>query len=149
MKYAHSIKLNVFSYEHENSDVILKSFLEFFPFNLEENKVELRKTTAQGFNESTIVIFEIVLNKTNPINKFLDSIVNNLTQDQKNAITEQSESRLDKDLDFFLRFDKDSWINGRKLALTDSGKCFHLKIRVAAFPSRREVALKIIRKLFS
>ena len=148
MKYAHSIKLNVFSYENENIQDILDAFLKFFPFSLEENKVELKKTNAQGFNESTIIILEVVLAKTNLINKFLDFILDNLSEGQKQTLLKQIESRLDENLDFFIRFDEDEWIKNNKLELTDSGKCFHLKINVAAFPRKREIGLKIIRELF-
>ena len=149
MKIAHSIRLNVFSCENENGEIILESFLKFFPFNLEENKVKLNKTHAKGFNESAIIIFETVLTKNNLINQFLDFVLNNLSQKQKIIILNQMESRLDDNLDFFIRFDKDEWIKNNKLELTDSGKCFHLKISVAAFPRRREVGLKIIRKIFN
>ena len=149
MKYAHSIKLNVFSHENENSDIILNSFLKFFPFRLEENKIILNKTNAKGLNESTIGIFEAVLTKANLISKFLEFILNNLSQEQKQNILKHAESRLDEDLDFFIRFDKDEWISNNKLELTDSGKCFHLKISIAAFPKKREVALNTVKELFS
>ncbi len=148
MRYAHSARLTVFSYENENSEIILESFLKFFPFSLEENKVELKKTKAQEFNESAITIFEVVLTKINLINKFLDFILDNLSEEQKQIIIRPKESRLDGNLDFFIRFDKDEWINNKKLELTDSGKCFHLRVSVAAFPRKREVALKIIKELF-
>ena len=148
MKYAHSIKLNVFSHENEPDEIILQSFLKFFPFSLEENKVELKKTNAKAFHESTITIFEVILTKTNLINQFLDFILENLDEEQKQILIRQAESRLDGNLDFFIRFGKDEWINNNKLELTDSGKCFHLKISVAAFPKNRGVALKIMRELF-
>ena len=147
MKYAHSINLNVFSHEYENSGIILQSFLEFFPFNMEEKKVELRKSNAEGFNESKITIFEVILAKTNLINQFLDFISDNLNEEQKQTILRQAESRLDENLDFFIRFDKEEWIQNNKLELTDSGKCFHLRMSVAAFPRKREVALNIVKEL--
>ena len=149
MKYAHLIKLTVFSYENENSQAVLDAFLNFFPFNLEENKVDFRKTNAHGFNESKIEILEVTLAKANLINQFLNNLLKNLDETQKNTILQQVESRLDKNFDLFLRFDKDSWINGKKLILTDSGKCFHLKISIATFPKKREIALNIVKELLS
>ena len=148
MKYAHSIKLAVFSYENENIQNILDAFLKFFPFSLEDNKIELKKTAAKGTSESIITIFKVVLIKTNLINQFLDFILSNLDKKQKELILKQSESRLDESLDFFIRFDKEEWIDKNKLELTDSGKCFHLKINVAAFPRKREAGLKIVNELF-
>ncbi len=116
MKYAHLIKLTAFSYEHENNDAILEAFLRFFPFNLDENKVAFNKTNASGFNERKIGVLEITLTKNNLINQFLKNLLDNLDENQRKLISEQLDSRLDKNLDFFLRFDKDLWINEKKLA---------------------------------
>ena len=149
MKFAHLIKLTVFSYEHENSESILEAFLRFFPFNLEDNKIALKKTYAAGFNERKIRIFEVLLTKSNLVSQFLRNLLDNLDENQKNQILLQMESRLDENLDFFIRFDKDSWVNEKKLVLTDSGKCFHIRISVAAFPKKREIALNLVKELFS
>ena len=149
MKYAHLIKLSVFSYEHENDEAILEALLGFFPFNLKENKVLLKRSSAEGFNDRKITILEAALLKTNLVNEFLENLLNKLSKEQKEWILMEAKSRLDESLDFFIRFDKDSWINERKLEITYSGKCFHLKISIAAFPKKREIALNIIKKLFS
>ena len=148
MKYAYLIKITVFSYEYENSEIILNAFLWLFQFNFGDNKVILKKTNATGFNEKKIKIFEVTLIKNNLMNQFLKNLQNNLEEKQKELILQQVESRLDKNLDFFLRFDKHLWIDEKKLVLTDSGKCFHIKISIAAFPKKREIALNIVRKLF-
>ena len=148
MKYAHLIRLTVFSYEYENSESILDAFLRLFPFSLENNKVVLNRSYATGFNDKKIEVFEAALIKENLINQFLGNLSGNLDKSQKLQISSQADTRLDKNLDFFIRFDKDSWINEKKLVLTDSGKCFHLKISIAAFPKKREVDLNAIKVLF-
>lgn len=148
MKYAHLVKLTVFSRENENAELILDSLQKFFPFSLENSKVSIKKTTATGFNQREIKIFEVSLSKSSLINDFLENLVENLTEIQKGILLKQAESRLDNNLDFFIRFDKDSWMQEKKLLLTDSGDCFHMKISMAAFPKKREVALKIISDLF-
>lgn len=148
MKYAHLIKLSVFSYEDENSESVGEAFLSFFPFNLEDNKIVLNETITEGFNKKKIEAFEITLAKASLINRFLQNLLDNLDENQKKQILIQAESRLDKNLDFFLRFDKDSLIKEKKLVLTDSGKCFHLKISIAAFPKKREIALNAVNDLF-
>ena len=147
MKFAHLAKLTVFSYEHENIEQVLKAFLGFFPFG-QENKVQLKKSSAEGFNYRKIAIFEAALTKTSSVNEFLENLLNNLSKEQKEQLSGEAESRLDKNLDFFIRFDKDEWISDKKLELTDSGKCFHLKISVAAFPKKRENALKAVKEMF-
>lgn len=149
MKYAHLVKLTVFSYEHENKDSIQDAFLRFFPFNPGDNGIALKKSIATGFNERNIGILEVMLDKNSLVDQFLEFLIGSLDESQRKLILEQAESRLDKNLDFFLRFDKESWINGKKLLLTDSGRCFHVKISIAAFPKKREVALNIAKNLFS
>lgn len=149
MKYAHQIRLNVFSHEFEDRNSVLDAFLGFFPFSLEENRVLLKNSKASGFNEKIVEIFEAALAKDNLIRQFLNNLLNNLSEAQKGQLLQQAESRLDADLNFYIRFDKDSWIKDRKLYLTDSGKCFHLKISIAAFPKKREVALNEVKELFS
>ncbi len=149
MKYAHLIKLTAFSYEHENTENVTNAFLDFFPFDLDKHKIHLKITNATGFADNTIKILEATLSKDALINEFLQNLLGKLDDGQKKEILDQAESRLDSNLDFFLRFDKELWIDGRKLELTDSGKCFHLKISIAAFPKKREVALNIVKELFS
>ncbi|MBI1935032.1 hypothetical protein HYS31_01195 [Candidatus Woesearchaeota archaeon] len=148
MKFAHNIKLSVFSYSNEDSDKILKASIDFFPFDLEKSKIAVKKSSAEGFNDRKTIIYQIIISKTTLINQFLYKLLERIDKIQKDAILEQSESRLDQELDFFIRFDKDSWVNERKLILTDSGRCFHLKISIAAFPKKREVALNIVKELF-
>ena len=150
MKLAHQIKTKVFSYEKNNEDnkLILDKFLEFFPFNLEDEKIELKETNAVGIDEKTIKIFEVTLTKEKHINKFIENLKQNIEDENKKLILEQLESRLDDNLDFFLRFDKDEYLKNNKLQLTDSGNCFHLKISIAAFPKKRDIALGIVKDVF-
>ena len=142
MKYAHLVNLTAFSHEGEDSESIRDAFLRFFPFSLEENKVILNKTAAEGFHGRKIAVFEAKLVKNSLISKFLENLVSSLDEGQNQEILKQIDSRLDENLD------KDLWIKENKLVLTDSGKCFHLKISIAAFPKKREVALNVIRDLF-
>jgi RNA binding exosome subunit len=79
---------------------------------------------------------------------FLESLLGRLSEGQKKTILQQKESRLDEDLNFFIRFDKEKLLGERKLSLTDKGNCFHLRMRIAAFPAKREKALETIEKIF-
>ena len=125
MKLAHQIKTKVFSYEKHNEDdkLILDKFLQLFPFNLKDEKIELKKTNVLGINEKKITIFEITLTKEKHTIKFLENLMKNLDEEQKKLIFSQLESRLDDNLDFFLRFDKDEYLKNDKLKLADSGNC--------------------------
>ena len=150
MKIAHQIKIKVFSYEKINEDnkLILDKFLELFPFDFKDEKIELKKTEAEGFHEKKIIVFETILNKEKHIKRFLENLNQKLGNEEKNRIISQLDSRLDDNLDFFLRFDKEEYLKNNKLNLTDSGNCFHVSMSIAAFPKKREIGLKIVRDVF-
>lgn len=148
MKVAHQIELSVFSYPEEDFEEINKAFLEMMPFDPEKEKVRIEKTAAVGFGQKQIDILKAAIAKTGDMNDFLENILRKLSDDDKRTILRQIEGRLDEGLDFFLRLDKDEWIKNRRLLLTDSGKCFHIKISVAAFPKKREAAIRILEGIF-
>jgi len=148
MKYAHLIKIDVFSKEGEDEDVITKRLLSLIPFSIEKQKIKLEKSKAEGFGDKSINIFEITLTKDSHINQFLKNLKEKLADEQKKIILKQAESRLDEDLNFFLRLDKEKLINEDMLWITDSGNCFHIKISIAAFPKKRDVGLEIVKNLF-
>jgi len=151
MKLAHQIKAKVFSYEKVNEDekLILDKFLQLFPFDLKEQKIDLKKTQAFGFNEKKIAIFDVILTKEKHTKQFIENLIKNIDEEQRKLIASQLGSRLDDNLDFFLRFDKDEYLRNDKLKLTDSGNCVHIMISVAAFPKKREIGLDIVKEIFS
>jgi len=145
---AHRIKITVFSKEEEDSSKIKAAFLELFPFDLEKEKIDLIERTAMGFNEKHIKIYEVLLEKNKHIEEFINRLSNNLSNQTKELILRQAESRLDDECKFYLRFSKDKWIDEKEHWLTDQGNCFHIKISIAAFPKKREKAMEIIQKVF-
>jgi len=145
MKFAHLIRITVFSKDEDN---VLNSLLSFFPFNLEKEKIKIEKTIADGFENKKIGVYKVTLTKEKHTNQFINSLIKRLDDEQKALISKQLESRLDNELNLFLRFDKDELIKENKLKLTDKGNCFHIKMSIAAFPAKREIALDIVRELF-
>ena len=147
MKLLNSAELSVFAKPEEDSAAIKQALLSLVPFNLADEKLKLEEKIATGFSERKIKIFRIALAKDKHLNLFIRHLLANLDAGQKKTLLEQAESRLDENLDFFIRFDKFSLLNN-VFELTDSGGCFHIKLSMAAFPKKREVALAGINKIF-
>lgn len=148
MKLAHQIKLSVFIHEEEDREKIFQKLISLVPFNLKEEKIKLNEDTAIGFNNKKIKTYEIVLEKDRHINGFLEKLKESLNQEQKELLLKQAESRLDDELHFFIRLDKEKLLND-EFWITDSGNCFHVRISIAAFPAKREKALEVLNELFS
>ncbi|MBW2965677.1 hypothetical protein KY342_01075 [Candidatus Woesearchaeota archaeon] len=148
MKIANSVKITVFIKEEEDFDKVKRALLQLFPFNIEEEKIELKESSATGFNEKKIRVIEVLLEKDRHIEAFLKNINDNLSEETREWLLNQLERRIDDDCNLFLRLSKEKWIEEKYLWVTDQGNCFHIKINVAAFPKKKENALEIIRNLF-
>jgi len=149
MRWIHRVTITAMGKPEEDIEAVKQGIIALVPLNMEEAKVPLQVQNSEGFEERTIKIFTIVLMKEAHTNDFLHFLLDNLTEEQKNLLISQAESRLDTEFDFFIRIDKDEWIKERKIWLTDSGNCYHLKFTLAVFPKKREGALQLINKLFS
>ena len=119
----------------DNEEIIKRKLLVLIPFDMEKEKIQLKETNAAGSNQSEIKIFEIELKKDRHINEFLENLNNKLDIEQKELLIRQINSRLDNDLNFFIRLDKEKLLNDN-LCITDSGNCFHIRIYLAAFPAK-------------
>ncbi|MCP3686229.1 MAG: hypothetical protein GY861_26590 [bacterium] len=146
---ANNITISVFCKEDENIDEISKKLVSLFPFDLEKEKLELKRENAKGFNEKKIVILSILIKKERHTKQFLEKLKESLNDDQKDLIKKQAETRLDEELNFFLRFDKEKLMQENLLWITDSGNCFHFRMSVATFPKKREKAIAVINEILS
>ena len=147
MKVINIVKISVFA--KEDLEKVRLKLLELMPFDIEKEKILLKESTATGFDEKEIKIFEVFLDKDRHINAFLENLVGRMNDEVKEWILMQAESRLDEECNFFLRFSKDKLIDENELWLTDQGNCFHIKMNIAAFPKKREKAKKVVEQIFS
>jgi RNA binding exosome subunit len=151
MRYANSIKITVFVKPEDKTDntldgKILDCIKRLFPTDLENERLSINKTNAEGFNNRNITIYELSLTKESHTNMFIKNLRERLNQDQKDLLFRQAESRLDENLDFFIRLGKQELLRG-DYYITDSGDCFHIRIGIAAFPRKKETALKVVEEI--
>jgi hypothetical protein len=149
MKALNKAVVSVFVKEDECLEEILPALKSLIPLDLEEEKIPVKRQTAKGFEEKKIVILKIELEKARHTNTFIKNLLNKLTRGQKALLLDQAESRLDDHMHFFIRLGKEKLLKQGKYELTDKGNCFHIKLHIAAFPSKREEALKVIEKLLN
>jgi len=143
MKLAHFIEMRVFSKENDNEDLIKEKILNLFPFDFKEEKIEVISKTVEGFENKKIKISTVSIKKQRHTTAFIKNLMKNLDLDQKKLLINQLESRLDKSLHFYIRFDKEKLLED-KFFITESGNCFHLNIAIAAYPHKRETAIDIV-----
>lgn len=149
MRYVHNIKITVFVKPEENDfhSLIKNKLINLVPFNIEEQKISVLGSPVEGFESRKIIIYEIDLLKENHTTSFIKNLKEKLPGEQKQLLLSQRWSRLDDELNFYIRLDKQELLK-EKYSITDSGDCFHIKMHIAAFPKNRESALKVIEKIF-
>ena len=145
MKQFNNLKISVFA--KEDHEKIKQKLIELMPFDLEKEKLAVKEQKTHGFNEKIIYVYEINLKKDRHINAFIENLISRLSDEQKDLIKRQLESRLDEKYNFFLRLDKEKLLNN-EFWITDSGDCYHIKANVACFPRKREKAIALLREIF-
>ena len=144
MKYVHTITITVFCKEEtEKYDDIKKGFLKLISFLSEDEQSKIDEQKAEGVNENIIRITKIHLTMQKHTTKFLKFLMNKLTHKQKELLIQQIDTRVDDELNFFLRFDKQKLIDD-EFVITDSGNCYHISMNVAGFPRTKEAAKKVM-----
>ena len=136
MKVLNKAVVSVFVREDEDLEEIQTALESLIPFNLEKEKIQLQRNSAKGCAEKKIAVLKIELEKSRHTNAFIKHLLNKLTSKQKELLLNQEESRLDDHMHFFIRLDKEKLLK-EDYEVTDSGECFHIKLHIAAFPSKR------------
>lgn len=132
----HNIKFRVFVYENEDIDELSQAILNILP------EAEIDAEEAEGLMEDRIIILSGVVSKKRYTKTFFNLLLDSVDLDKLN---DDLERKIDEKGNWFLRFDKSDAID-EKLTVKDSGDSIHLKIKIAAYPAKKEIAIEKVRE---
>ena len=132
----HNIKFRVFVYENEDIDELSQAILNILP------EAEIDAEEAEGLMEDRIIILSGVVSKKRYTKTFFNLLLDSVDLDKLN---DDLERKIDEKGNWFLRFDKSDAID-EKLMVKDSGDSIHLKIKIAAYPAKKEIAVEKVRE---
>ena len=135
----HNIKFRAFVYEDEDVDEISQAILNILP----ESEIEAEE--AEGMLEDRILILSGVVSKKRYTKAFFNTLLENVDLDKLN---DDLERKMDEKGNWFLRLDKTDALD-EKWTILDKGDAIHLKVKVAAFPAKKEIAVDKIREAIS
>ena len=127
----HNIKFRAFVYENESIEDITQAILNILP------EAEIESEEAEGLTENRIIILSGTLSKKRYTKTFFNTLIENVDLDK---FTNDLERKMDDKGNLFLRFDKNDAYE-EKLTIIESGDAIHLKIKIAAFPAKKEIAI--------
>ena len=145
-KQIHSIKINVFEKNQDEIEKINQIYQYLLPLDFKKEKIDIHHEQLDGFNQKIIysITLETIKKRHNLI--ILDTIFGNLEKNEIKKIDDQIESRLGDEGDFYIRLDKQSLLD-KSFILTEDGNCFHIKIKIAGYPAKRQIFITTIKKI--
>lgn len=137
----HNIRYRVFIYENEDKDEVLEALLNILP--TAEPEVE----EAEGLLEEKMLILTGTISKKRETKEFLNTLVDSIGEDQLVKLYNDLDRKMDEKGNLFLRLSKEKALE-EEWEILDGGDSIHLKIKIAAYPAKKEVALKLLEGQF-
>ena len=131
----HNIKFRAFVYEDESAEEVSQAILNILP------EAEIEAEEAEGMLEDKIIILSGVVSKKRYTKTFFNTLLDSTDMDKLNSDLER---KMDEKGNWFLRFDKSDALD-EKWTILDSGDSVHMKIKVAAYPARKDIAVEKVR----
>ena len=131
----HNIKFRAFVYEDESVEEISQAILNILP------EAEIEAEEADGMLEDKIIILSGVVSKKRYTKTFFNTLLDSTDLEKLNSDLER---KMDEKGNWFLRFDKSDALD-EKWTILDSGDSVHMKIKIAAYPARKDIAVEKVR----
>ncbi len=136
----HNISYRAFVYGTENKEKVLEAIKTLFPNSSPQCEA------TEGYYKNPVLILSNKIDKKREIKDFVEKL-STINDPAKKRILSRLEDKMDDNGNLFLRFDKQRAYMG-DLKVVEHGDSIHLKIKIAAYPAKKKVALEIARKLF-
>lgn len=130
----HNIRFRLFIYENEDSEELILALLNILP--TAEYEVEM----AEGLLGEPMQILTGRIDKKRDCKDFLKNLLET-DQEQLIKLNKDLNSKMDHSGNLFLRLNKTDAIDD-VWTIIDKGDAIHLKIKIEAYPAKKEIAMK-------
>jgi len=134
----HWLRIKVFCYATENEELIHEKMAEFLGTD------EFECDIADSEHGNRIVILSSEISKQ----KEVIQVFNSLGKDLIAEINDRIDERIDDDCVFFLRLDKQEFVQGR-FRIAHHGDVVSITGKIASHPARKEIAAKKMKEFLS
>ena len=136
-KLIHSIQITILEKNEDDLEKKYDVLLFIFPADYKKECIDINHENFEGLQKNTIHSISLTTTKERHNKSLSESLFSKLSDEIKKQLLDQIDSRLDDQGNFYIRFDKQELMK-KSFQLTDSGNCVHIKIKMAAFPAKRE-----------
>lgn len=143
----HAVNCRLITDVDDDMDAVLASFRRFLvDVDIEKEKIVVSRDAFIDSTEAKRYVCMMQIKTARVVRTFVKQLFVALSVEQKKVIKSQLETRIDEECQFFLRFEKNSFVKDGKIVLTDGGHCFHITLTVASFPHKKSVAVSVVEK---
>ncbi len=136
----HNLSYRAFVHGTESEDRVREAICTLLP------SANAEKEITEGYHKNKVIILSGRITRKKEINDFLEKL-QSIRPSIKKKIFNQLEKRMDERGNLFLRFDKQGAYLG-DLMLVEHGDAIHIKLKIAAYPARKDVALGVAQEIF-
>ncbi len=130
----HNIRFRLFIYNNENPEELITGLNNILPDA--QYEVEI----AEGIDEKPIQILTGKVSKKRQTKEFLKNLTENVKKEELFKLKQDLGRKIDERGNLFLRLNKYDAID-EKWTIIDKGDSLHLKIKIAAYPAKKEIAI--------
>jgi RNA binding exosome subunit len=130
----------VFVYGTENEEKVREAIKTLFPNSHPQTD------TIEGYFKNPVLILHDKIGKKRETKEFI-KILQNLDSSTKKRVLNELNNKMDEKGNLFLRFDKQRAYLG-DLKIIEHGDAVHVKIKIAAYPAKKEKAMELAREIF-
>lgn len=136
----HNISYRTFVYGTENEEKVKKAVNTLFPNSSPQ------KEYTEGYYKNPVLILHDKIEKKSIIKDFIKTL-KDIPPSDAEKILHDLERKMDDKANLFLRFDKQrAYLD--ELKVVEHGDSIHVKIKIAAYPARKDTAVKLARELW-
>jgi len=139
----HHITIEAFAHATEDPSRVEKALRLFVP---EDHAIEIHRT--EGHFGNPITIFTAKLKGCRQCRTFMDVLKSGLPASELTMLISQANQRVDDSCNFYIKLDKQSAYDGA-VRLTQRGDAILIRMKIKAYPAKRENAIKIVESLLS
>ena len=137
----HNIRYRLFVYKDENEEELIEGLKNILP------TAKVERELAEGMMEDKIVILSGKIDKKKETKEFLKNLLA-MDKVSLDKLANNLDKKIDKNGNLFLRFSKSAACE-EKWEICDNGDSIHLKIKIAAYPAKKDVAVNLLKEVLN
>jgi len=137
----HNIRYRLFVYNHESENDLREGLKNILP------TAKIEREIAEGVTGDKIIILTGEINKKRETKEFMNKLLE-MNESKITDLINDFEKKVDDHGNLFLRLSKKEACEDI-FQICEGGDSIHLKVKVAAYPAKKTVAIELLEEFFS